>query len=122
MRGMEITRLTLPILSLHYLADKGLKYTVDEVFAEIDTGNIFEDIVKKFGPEYNEIRLDGLKLNQQLFPDDHKELVDALQRLSNAVVPEQFGIDNRDHGLLFLAGLLNELIQSGARDIKLKLI
>lgn len=118
---MEITRLTLPILSLHYLADKGLRYTIDEVFSGIESGNIFEDIVKKFGPKYDEIRLDGLKLNQQSFPDNHKEIIEALQGLSNAVIPEEFGIDNRDNGLLFLSGMLNELIQSSARGFKLKL-
>lgn len=116
---MKITRITLPILSLHYLADKGIEYSCDDVFKHIEDGTIFEDIVMKFGQEYNEIRLDGLKLNQQLFPIDHKEIVEALQRLSNAVVPEEMGIDNRKNGLLFLAGLLNEIIQSTDKDIKL---
>lgn len=117
---MKISRLTLPILTLHYLVDQGERYPVDDIYSQIESGTIFDDLVKKYSSKYTDIRLDGIKLNKQLFPKEDAEVVDALQRLANAMLPEELGVDNRDNGLLFLAGLLSELIQANIEDIELK--
>lgn len=116
---MKVSRLTLPILTLHYLVDQGERYSVDDIYSQIEAGTIFDDLKKKYSPKYKDIRLDGIKLNKE-FPKDEADLIEALQRLANAVLPEELGVDNRDNGLLFLAGLLNELIQSNIEDIELK--
>lgn len=117
---MQVSRLTLPILSLHFLVDKNEKYPVDDVFKYIDDGTIFQKLIAKYNEQYGEIRLDGLKINSHSFPDDEKDLIEALQRLANAVLPETFGVDDRKNGLLFLAGMLNELIQANVETITLK--
>lgn len=117
---MNINRLTLPILSLHFLIDKNEKYPVSDIYQQIEDGNIFQRIVEKYGQKYPEIRMDGLKIAPLHYPDEYNELVDALQRLANAELPETFGVDNDQNGLLFLAGLLNELIQQSDADIEFK--
>lgn len=117
---MRITRLTLPILTLHYLIDKNEKYSCDSVFKYINDGTIFEKILATYGEKYKDVRMDGINLNSRSFPEDEKEVIEALQRLADAVVPEDFGVDDRENGLLFLAGMLNELIQGNAADITFK--
>lgn len=117
---MQVSRLTLPVLSLHFLIDKDEKYPVDDVFAYIQDGTIFQKLITKYNEEYGEIRLDGLKINAQSFPQDHKAIIESLQGLADATLPETFGVDDRQNGLLFLAGLLNELIQQGAGDVTLR--
>lgn len=117
---MRVTRLTLPILTLHFLIDKGEKYSCDDVFKYIDDGTIFEKILATFGDRYKDVRMDGINLNQRSFPQEEKEVIEALRRLANTVIPEDFGVDDRENGLLFLAGMLNELIQANVSDITIR--
>ena len=118
--NIKSSRLTLPILSLHYLIDKNERYPVSEIDKYIEKGTIFEELVKKYAPKYDEIRLDGLKINQYDFKEDHQAIIASLQNLIGASTPESYGIDDLQNGLLYLAGLLNELVQRSAEDIELK--
>ncbi|MDB5180537.1 MAG: hypothetical protein JWO54_295 [Candidatus Saccharibacteria bacterium] len=117
---MNITRLTLPILSLHFLIDKNEKYPVDDIYSQIEDGTVFQKLIDKYSDKYRDIRMDGLSINARLFPQEHEQLIVALQGLANAELPETFGVDNSQDGLLFLAGLLNELIQQSNFDFEFK--
>jgi len=117
---MKISRLTLPILTLNFLIDKGEKYSVDDVFKYVEDGTIFDKLRSRYNKLYTDIRMDGFNLTAHSFKEDEKELIEALQRLANAVLPEEFGVDNRDNGLIFLIGMLNELIQANVEDIHLR--
>lgn len=118
---MQTSRLTLLILSLNLLVDQGEKYPVDDIHKQIDNGTIFDDIREKYLPKYPGPSLGGFTLNKSTFPKDEAAILDALQRLANAVVSEDLGVEHKDNGLLYLAALLNELVQSSTRDVNIEL-
>lgn len=116
---MRIIGITLPVLSLHSLVNKGQSISTDEIFTLIEEGNTFEDIYKRYAgnDDIDQVQLDGLRILDK-HPSEKEELYDALKRLANTVLPEDLGGDS--NGLLFLAGLLNELIQSNLKEIEFK--
>lgn len=118
---MQTTRLTLPIRSLNYLVDQQVKYSVDNVYEQIEDGTIFDKLRAAYVETYDDVKMGGLPLNGKTFAEEEREIIEALQRLANAVTPEEIGVTHRDNGLLFLAGLLLELLQANTREIDIEL-
>lgn len=106
---MRITKITLVILEINALVDAGKNISIEEAFKKIEDHTIFEFLLKKFG------NLEGINFLNS-FPKDKKDLLDALDRAANTISPgSDFGIEN--NGLIFLNGLLNQLIQSNVKEI-----
>lgn len=116
---MRIIGITLPTLALHSLVSSGKSVSTDEVFKLIEDDNVFDAIFDRFKGDdtVDHVHLDGLRILDK-YPDEKRDLYDALSRLANTVVPEDLG--GKDNGLIFLSGLLNELVQSNLKEIELK--
>ena len=116
---MTIKRITLIIGDLYYLLARDEKYSCDDIFKQIEQGDILDKLRATYLPKYDDLVVGGL-LNGKTYTEDEQQIVEALQRLANAETPEDYGITDRNNGLLFLAGLFNTLIQANVTEIELK--
>lgn len=114
---MKISRITLLALAVNRLIDSGTQFSTDEVSQLVENRTVL-DVLQKDHDDLG-IALDGVRLLNQEYHQDKEELLDALGRLANVVIPEDLGIDNPSNGLLFFNAMLNELIQANIEDIKL---
>ena len=115
-KGMKISHITLIALSINYLIDKKVKVSVDEVTELINDGTLFDILLTKS----DEIRMAGLQLINSTYPEEKAELIEVLGRMSNAYGSEVFGVDDKSNGLLYINGMLNELLQETDFDVKFK--
>lgn len=113
---MKIGIITLLALSVNYLIDKKVEFTVDELRQHTEDETLFETLATKG----DDVRMDGINRLVKSHPVEKAELLDALGRMTNAYVSEDFGVDNKANGLLYLNGMLNEFIQETDAEVKLR--
>lgn len=113
---MEIQNLTLIVLSINYLIDHGYTMTKEDVNGYLEKGSLFKELNKMS----DEIRMAGLQRILHTEFNDSDVLQNALRSIADAYGSEPFGVDDEKNGLLFINGLINEVIQRSKVTIDLK--
>jgi hypothetical protein len=112
---MRISAITLNMLAINWLIGHDTPMTVDQIRNAIRDESIF-DVLEQCLIENRMLSSQPVALNAA----EREEIVDALQRLENAVLAEALGVHDPSKGFLFLNGLFVELIQSNVPEINLQ--
>lgn len=112
---MRMASITLTMLSVNSLIARRAPMTVDQIRQEIRAASIFETLEHCLIEDHV---LSGVPV--QLSEAERAEILDALQRLENAVLAEELGVPNASEGFVFLNALFVQLIQSNVSVIELE--
>ena len=104
---MRLNAVTLTMLSVVRLVDVGEPLTVAQLVDCINDRSLFEVLERCLIADR---MLAGIPCD--LSSGERTEILDALGALINATTCEDLGVEDREHGLLFLSALFVQLIQS----------
>lgn len=114
---MKIYMLTSLVLHAHALVDAGEVMTIDEVHQHAAEHTLLDAVqnLANAGDAVLHNALIGLTTDA-----DQEELSEALGRYANGVDPHKVGIRNSQNGLLFLAAICNEMVQTSVETITVR--